>query len=356
MKTLTVTMIIPAVVLGAVNEAHISAYVIDVVNQMPLRGAKMVASFEDDIGWRAWTESPKPDIVLGVSDSKGFCHFSGRTNCGRSSCWIEEAPLGYYKPNHGSGIVKYERRSLFGVWQPDNVVVTLALQRVEHPIPLYVYHVILDGGRESVGGFDGTNAVLRFDFVVGDWMPPHGKGKYSDMSIVTKLQIGEALNIWRSHKTTFYDFISMIEFHGVGNGLIEKSVRGSNYGIRIRTAPESGYVSKKVMHFGRRKKNVSGPAIYPEYYTESDDDCCYCFRVRSRYDDSGNLIEAYYGKIYGDFRFKGTEKHGFHCVSFLYYLNPTSLDRNLEWDMKNNLCPKKLNLGYEPIGVRYREP
>ena len=355
MKTLVVAMIIPVMVLGTVNEAHISAYIVDAVNQMPLRGAKMVASFEDDIGWRAWTESPKPDIVLGVSDSKGFCHFSGRTNCGRSSCWIEEAPSGYYKPYHGSGIIKYERRSLLGVWQPDNVVATLALQRVEHPIPLYVNRVILDGGRECVGGFDGTSAVLKFDFLVGDWLPPHGTGKYSDMTIATKLEIGEALNIWRSHKTTFYDFISVIEFPGKGNGLVEKSVRGSNCGIRIRTAPESGYVSEKVMKFGRRKKNTSGPVIYPEYYAESNDDCCYCFRVRSRYDGRGNLIEAYYGKIYGDFRFRGTDK-GFHGASFLYYLNPASLDRNLEWDMKNNLCKKPLRMDYESIGVRYREP
>ena len=355
MKTLVVAMIIPVMVLGTVNEAHISAYIVDAVNQMPLRGAKMVASFEDDIGWRAWTESPKPDIVLGVSDSKGFCHFSGRTNCGRSSCWIEEAPSGYYKPYHGSGIIKYERRSLLGVWQPDNVVATLALQRVEHPIPLYVNRVILDGGRECVGGFDGTSAVLKFDFLVGDWLPPHGTGKYSDMTIATKLEIGEALNIWRSHKTTFYDFISAIEFPGKGNGLVEKSVRGSNCGIRIRTAPESGYVSEKVMKFGRRKKNTSGPVIYPEYYAESNDDCCYCFRVRSRYDGRGNLIEAYYGKIYGDFRFRGTDK-GFHGASFLYYLNPASLDRNLEWDMKNNLCKKPLRMDYESIGVRYREP
>ena len=257
-------MFLPIIAEAAFDRAYIAAYVFDAVDRAPLRGVKMVARFEDD-----------------------------RTNCGKSSCWIEEAPSGYYKPYHGSGIIKYERRSLLGVWQPDNIVATLALQRVEHPIPLYVNRVILDGGRECVGGFDGTSAVLKFDFLVGDWLPPHGTGKYSDMTITTKLEIGEALNIWRSHKTTFYDFISAIEFPGKGNGLVEKSVRGSNCGIRIRTAPESGYVSEKVMQFGRRKKNTSGPVIYPEYYTESDDDCCYCFRVRSRYDGRGNLIEAF---------------------------------------------------------------
>ena len=29
----------------------------------------------------------------------------------------------------------------------------------------------------------------------------------------------------------------------------------------------------------------------------------------------------------------------FEGVGFLYYLSPTPDDRNLEWDMKNNLCP-----------------
>ena len=341
--------------LAMADKAYLGIYVEDAISHAPLQDVNVIARFEDDIGWRAWTEEANPDIVKGITDKHGICRLSGKTNCGRSSIWVDKAPKGYYDAAHG-GELKCPKKSLFGIWQPEDVVVTVALQRVEQPIPLYVNRVILDGGRESVGGFDGTNAVLKFDFLAGDWLPPHGTGKYSDMTIATKLKIGEALNIWRSHKTIFYDFISTIEFHGKGNGLVEKSIRGSNCGIRIRIAPESGYVSGKTMQFGRRIKRTSGPVIYPEDYTESDDDRCYCFRIRSRYDDRGNLIEAYYGKIYGDFRFKGTEKFGFHGANFLYYLNPTSLDRNVEWDMKNNLCTKPLRMDYGSIGVRFREP
>ena len=337
------------------DKAYLGIYVEDAISHAPLQGVNVIARFEDDIGWRAWTDEANPDIIKGLTDEHGICRLSGKTNCGRSSIWVDKAPKGYYDAAHG-GELKYSKKSLLGIWQPEDVVVTVALQRVERPVPLYVNRAIFDGRRECVGAFDGTNAVLKFDFLVGDWLPPHGTGKYSDMTITTKLEIGEALNIWRSHKTTFYDFISAIELPGKGNGLVEKSVRGFNCGIRIRTAPESGYVSEKVMQFGRRKKNTSGPVIHPEYYTESDDDRCYCFRVRSRFDEKGNLVEAYYGKIYGDFRFRGTDKSGFNGASFLYYLNPTSLDRNLEWDMKNNLCKKPLRMDYEPIGVRYREP
>ena len=39
-------------------------------------------------------------------------------------------------------------------------------------------------------------------------------------------------------------------------------------------------------------------------------------------------------KIYDDF-----DLVNFEGVGFLYYLNPTPNDRNLEWDMRNNLCP-----------------
>ena len=36
---------------------------------------------------------------------------------------------------------------------------------------------------------------------------------------------------------------------------------------------------------------------------------------------------------------------GLDVVHFLYYLNPNPLDRNLEWDMKNNLCPNPGKIG-----------
>ena len=144
MKT-TVLLFLPIIAEAALDRAYIASYVIDVESRTPLSGVKMVARFEDDIGWRAWTEEANPDIVHGRTDNNGFCRLSGRTNCGKSSCWIEEAPNGYYKPLRGGGMVKYDRRSLLGVWQPDNVVITLALQRVEHPVPLYVHRVILDG-------------------------------------------------------------------------------------------------------------------------------------------------------------------------------------------------------------------
>ena len=354
-KTIILFDVVLACCLAMADKAYLGIYVEDAISHAPLQDVNVIARFEDDIGWRAWTEEANPDIIKGVTDKHGICRLSGKTNCGRSSIWVDKAPKGYYDAAHG-GELKCPKKSLFGIWQPEDVVVTVALQRVEHPIPLYVSRVILDRRRESVGGFDGTNAVLRFDFIAGDWLPPEGNGRHADMIVRTRYALRDKVKDGKYYTQVFYDFTNEIEFPGEGNGCAEDAVAGRNCGIRIRAAPETGYVSRKTLQFGRRRKQTKVKGVWPDEYTDSNDDRCYSFRIRSRFDESGNLIEAYYGKIYGDFRFKGTDKSGFNGMNFLYYLNPTSLDRNLEWDMKNNLCTKPLRMDYEPIGVRYREP
>ena len=35
----------------------------------------------------------------------------------------------------------------------------------------------------GVGGFGGTNSVLRFDLMKGDWLPPYGNGEVADVSM-----------------------------------------------------------------------------------------------------------------------------------------------------------------------------
>jgi hypothetical protein len=58
---------------------------------------------------------------------------------------------------------------------------------------------------------------------------------------------------------------------------------------------------------------------------EYDANRIYLLRVRAVLDQSGNIVSAHYGEIYGDF------------MQFAYYLNPTPNDRNIEFDPKQNL-------------------
>ena len=325
-------MFIPVSALA--DKARIEAVVLDGLTQTPLEGVCVQANFAEDIGWRAWTKSPVPDVDKKRTDRWGRSRLQGKTNCGVVDCFVAKPPTGYYI---GDGWCHtYTNKDLFGVWQPDNLVATIRLQRVEHPIPLSVKNVRPKVAPET---FDGTNAVLCYDLVLGDWLPPEGNGEHADLEIRTKLTIDEVLQVgkYKDWKKTFFTFSNMVRFPGEGNGCCAE-MTSPTAGIKLRVAPEDGYGKTIVNRFGVKRKIV-GPNVNEAEYSDSNPNRCYYFRVRSRFDDKGELVEAYYGKVYGDFNFHGRWDLGFQGVDFLYYLNPKSLDRNLEWDMKTNLCP-----------------
>ncbi|MBQ0032832.1 MAG: hypothetical protein KBT68_08535 [bacterium] len=318
--------------------AKVGVVVIDEETQDPIEGATVKGWFQWNIGWRAWSE-PTPIVTdTKITDKNGFCRLGGKTNVGEVGVEVQRIPGKYYSGSCNG--FEFKRKNIFGVWQPDNLVATISLQRVEHPIPLCVKNV---RPKVAPGTFDGTNAVLRYDFVLGDWLPPEGKGERADLEIRTKLTIDEVLQVGRRRKKVFFEFRNEIEFTGEGNGCCAEMI-APTMGIKLRNAPEVGYGKTIVNRFGVKRKIV-GPNVNEAEYSDSNPNRCYYFRIRSRFDDKGNLVEAYYGKIYGDFNFHGDWSYGFQGFDFLCYLNPTSLDRNLEWDMKTNLCPNPGSLG-----------
>ena len=322
--------------------ARFSVVVLDLEEGFPISNATVRANFFKDIGWRAWTDSACPDVAIATTDKNGECKLKGKTNCGRVCCWVSKPPKKYYR-DEGWGY-EYKKKSIFGVWQPDNLVVTLRLERVEHPIPLFVKKVTLQNHKEGIGGFDGTNSIVRFDFLKGDWLPPYGKGEVADVEFKSMLEITDKERKFRYvtrrvEDVFFYDLRTAISMCSKEDALSAFVVE-QNAGIKIRKAQERLSPSVIVKNRGMRK--IINPKFKNEwnceYYSNFEESTCYQFRIRSKYDDNRNLKEAYYGKIYGDFKIEGDEKKGLTSISFLYYLNPTPLDRNLEWDMKTNLC------------------
>ena len=321
------------------DTARIGAYVIDAVTQEPIPNIKVSSSFMNDNGWKAWTESAPIYHDTQETDVNGFCTFKGKTNIGRAGCGVDKQGTKYY--GAGGGGFRFTEKNFYGVWQPDNLVATIRLQRVEHPIPLCVKNVGDHINRSKVGHWNGTNMVFRYDFVKGDYLPPDGKGEIADIVIDSQVTYLETTNIYREAKT-FFDLTTKISLPGVGNGLIPV-ITNPKDGIKLRIAPPDGYGHVFNLKCGTRKE-PSGAAVFRKRYSESDPNRCHYFRIRSRFDEKGNLVEAYYGKIYGDFKISGSLENG--CsAEFLYSLNPTALDRNLEWDMKNNLCPNPGNIG-----------
>ncbi len=129
--------------------------------------------------------------------------------------------------------------------------------------------------------------------------------------------------------------------HSLGNVLVELHPPPS-YRLRIRTAPEDGYRSEYLCWRGTNRK-LEDDSNY-------DENRCFCFRIRTRRDDRGRIVGAYYGKIYGDITFAYQFRPEFvpASVCMSYYLNPTPLDRNLEWDRKTNLGPDRVDYDLLP--------
>lgn len=325
--------------------AHFLVKVVDADTLTPLQGVKVRGWFSNDNGWKAWTESAPEYVDNEITDKNGRCKLTGKTNTGKVGFVVNEPPSGYYPSRNVRLQLPLNIIENMSAFFRDGPEELLRLDRIENPIPLYVRHAKAPRNNNNVVTWDGTNSILKYDFIVGDWLPPVGNGSHADIVIATHLEIDGTLKIWRHvEDVTFYDFISRIEFTGEGNGLCEKKSDNAHSFIKIRKAPETGYQHAKISRVGRKKRK-EGPNIFPTYYDEYDKNHCYCFRIRSKFDDNGNLIEAYYGKVYGDFEIKAHINIGLDALGFLYYLNPTPNDRNLEWNMKNNLCPNPGRIG-----------
>jgi hypothetical protein len=110
----------------------------------------------------------------------------------------------------------------------------------------------------------------------------------------------------------------------------ELPVRFHNCAFRwTRQAPGEGYQSTLETHFAHDPK--------AGFTQNASEEQAYFFRVRTVEQD-GRIIKAYYGKIKGGFQLAPSNSKT--CkIMLTYYLNPTSFDRNLEWDPKRNLIP-----------------
>ena len=317
------------------DAACVSIIVEDADSLRPVSGVKVKAWFENKIGWRAWTESTPIVTDTSMTDSRGFCRLKGKNNVGHVSCDVETAPKGYYRSYGGSLDFKY--RNLLNVWQPDNNVITIKLDRVENAIPMFVKRAIFpDIGKTVEEILKIEPGTFSYDLIVGDWLPPWGEGEFADIVFrrLPREDCGIGVNGRGQSRPSFRDVVT-IDFSGRGNGMVEVPVKDTSE-LKIRTSVSSGFISHHEQACGRGKDLQT--------FKTQDVAKCLCFRVRTKYDDKGNVIEAYYGKIYGDITI-GWSFLGISSVNFLYYLNPTPNDRNLEWDMKNNLCPNPGNIG-----------
>lgn len=312
--------------------ARFSAVVIDERSKKPIEGVPVTGCFTSR--YMRWDDKASvDDAQSGRTDSMGRCEFLGKTNTGEACVRVRRYP-GYYDSEilH----VPYTNADCAvrqPVWKPDNVVVTLTLQRVERPIPLFVKAVRLKVDSTRIAGNQGRFA---YDLVEGAWLPPFGSGKQADVEFSCLPR--ERLEDGKSSRRTVprYRNSIRVEFVGADNGICEMPTTSAT--LRIRNAPQEGY--KKGVTIWRQ---LSAGLNAEE---GGDAERNYCFRIRTRRNEEGRIVESYYGKIYGDIEL--CQKYDGDIpsvvgVRFLYYLNPNALDRNLEYKIGTNLNPSRHN-------------
>lgn len=190
-------------------------------------------------------------------------------------------------------------------YDPDkwNLSTNLVLKKIANPIAMYARWV---GSAPAVFKKTGpppiafTNAA-GYDLIAGDWVVPYGKGVHTDIIFTEE---------FNKKSFTKYFYRLTVHFPNKGDGIQEffpTSIDKSSELLSPHEAPKDGYQPELV-----------------EAQTH-DPNRNFFFRVQTVLDRNGNVKNALYGKIYGDF------------MHFRYYLNPTPNDHNVEFDPRRNL-------------------
>lgn len=218
---------------------------------------------------------------------------------------------GYYRSNLGI-IHAYDRE--FNVSKP----ILLTLKKKAKPIPMYAQ-------RHRYLEIPIDNKPIGYDLIVGDWVKPHGDGVVSDF--IFKFEGDRKWSGPKHFKKSYRQKIT-ISFSNEKDGLVPFEAHMPLYeDNQFRSdymAPESGYLVSW--------EQISSRELGGSHVSTKKEERNFYFRVRTKLDEKGNIVSAHYGKIYGDF------------MSFIYYLNPTLNDRNVEFNPSKNLLKgEKLN-------------
>ena len=279
------------------GKAKISFRILD-DEQRPVEKARVQAGF--------YYDPRKQGIITGETDTNGLCAIEGITHM---DMWYSMEKSGYYETEGRCLFGQVEPPVINNCWQPWNPTNTVVLKPIKHPVPMYVKSVRTEIPVE--------NKPVGFDLEKGDWVAPHGNGIHGD--ILFKLY--RDLKSWQDYRSSL-----TIAFPNKGDGIqnIYVTHEGGPKLAMPYSASQDGYTTN--LFFEESNGN----------YQEEREDQNYVFRVRTVLDENGKVVSALYGKIHGNILFdvRGSETAS---LLFTYYLNPTSNDRNIEFDPEKNL-------------------
>ncbi len=195
-----------------------------------------------------------------------------------------------------------------GKWQPYGKTYEVVLKPIKDPIPMRAYHF--------VGQLCATNTLLGFDMEKGDFVTPHGHGKTTDFYLEYQ---EEEVTFWK------YRAVLTMSFPNVMDGAYRAKKDNYSGFVSVYNADTNAVYRKKFVfdynHLDWKKK---------ENTTLSDGEYL-ILRTRTKINEKGELVEAYYSKIYGAMGFLH------RGIKFCVHMNPTPNSTNLEFDVNKNL-------------------
>ena len=256
--------------------------------------------------------------VKGFTDADGLFTVSGRTLNGADLLYGVTKP-GFYMTRETYGLTKSGYRCLEnGRWIPWNPTLRVTLKDIRNPIHMYVKRAKII--------FPARGEFFHYDFLAGDLVEPHGKGKIPDIAIMYKMDRPR-----RPDSAMDYSRELVIRAVNEGDGFILKRKDKWSALMGEHTAPETGYSPEINLYADiTPTETLRLKESYADEY--------YIFRSRTR--GTGNAQESHYGRIWGEISYGSNHKEEAIIggkASFFYYFNPTPNDRNLEFDGKTNL-------------------
>ena len=250
--------------------------------------------------------------VSGKTDSNGLFAATGEPTGDMSYGITKE---GYYKTEGSYWFYRANDTNTVkdGRWQPWNPTNTVVLKEIRNPVPMFA--------RELEIKMPVQNIPVGFDFEKGDWIAPYGDGIKPDMLIrYSNTNTGPG----------FLDFSRQLEmtFGNTNDGILVLPIDGSSTLHSLYEAPESGYGPNLLL-----QEDMTTYKIIKQ--VELDANHYAIFRARSVTNDSGRIVSANYGKIYGPIQYGILDERKY--IRFeSYYFNPDGT-RNLEFNIKSNL-------------------
>jgi len=189
-----------------------------------------------------------------------------------------------------------------GRWQPWNPVLAVTLKDIRMPIQLT---------HKNTEILFPANTDTGFDFIIGDWIEPYGRGVFADAAFHIS---GVALDGRVFHYTNVLSFVE-------GSGFVPSMPDTFSQLKSDYLAPENGYLPSMIFlydydgtHEGSKESSQREKILYFKVGRQIDRPVRY-----------GKLV----GGVIGGLAYPDTNTA---YLGFSYYINPNDGDRNLEYE------------------------